>query len=211
MMEFVFKIVVNTMFHYLYSSTDFNSQTRKYIEGILSFTKGCSLFDLWNRRNTVTGRSTSYLEQESANPSVYTKLSCFLPWIAEQYNMDYDSTSTDDDDECTTSIGNKNEIANNGECRSAWIPADSLNAQGGGNNGGERLCKFPFYWNGKLYDQCIMLDEDDMILPVFRCPIRDSQNKINGINAWTYEDLESQVSYTVVYSIRYSLLKDCTI
>ena len=83
--------------------------------------------------------------------------------------------------------------------------------QGGGNNGGERLCKFPFYWNGKLYDQCIMLDEDDMILPVFRCPIRDSQNKINGINAWTYEDLESQVSYTVVYSIRYSLLKDCTI
>ena len=200
MMEFVFVGVVNSFFIIYISSTDFNSQTRKYIEGILSFTKGCSLFDLWNRRNTVTGRSTSYLEQESANPSVYTKLSCFLPWIAEQYNMDYDSTSTDDDDECSTSIGNKNEIANTGECRSAWIPADALMADGTGQNGGERLCIFPFYWNGKLYDQCIMLEEDDMILPVFRCPIRDSQNKINGINAWTYEDLESQVSYTVVYS-----------
>ena len=175
-----------------------DSNTRKYIEGILSFTKGCSLFDVWHRENTgATTRSTSYLEQESENPSVYTKLSCYLPWIAEQYNMEYDNTGLDTDDECTTSIGDKNEIANAGECRTAWIPGRMLMADGTGANGGEVLCKFPFYWNGKLYDQCIMLEEDDMILPVFRCPILDSETKINGINAYTYEDLEEQVNSTI--------------
>ena len=210
MMEFVFINDVNTIFHYFHFSTEIDSSTRKYIEGILSFTKGCSLFDVWHQENTgATTRSTSYLEQESENPSVYTKLSCYLPWIAEQYNMEYDNSDEMTLNlECTTSIGDKNEIANDGECRTAWVPSYLLKADGTGANGGERLCKFPFYWNGKLYDQCIMLEEDDMILPVFRCPIRDSQNKINGINAWTYEDLESQVSYTVVYSTRYCI-KDC--
>ena len=176
-----------------------DSNTRKYIEGILSFTKGCSLFDLWKEDDfRGTGRSTSYLEQESENPSVYTKLSCYLPWIAEQYNMEYDNSAEMTLNlECTTSIGDKNEIANAGECRTAWLPSNMLMADGTGENGGEVLCKFPFYWNGKLYDQCIMLEEDDMILPVFRCPILDSETKINGINAWTYEDLEEQVNSTI--------------
>ena len=30
--------------------------------------------------------------QETNNPAVYTKLSCHLPWIAEQYGMEYDHT-----------------------------------------------------------------------------------------------------------------------
>ena len=199
MMEYVFIFDVSTIFHYFHFSTEIDSSTRKYIEGILSFTKGCSLFDLWKEDDfRGTGRSTSYLEQESENPSVYTKLSCYLPWIAEQYNMEYDNSAEMTLNlECTTSIGDKNEIANTGECRTAWIPGIDLLADGTGANGGEVLCKFPFYWNGKLYDQCIMLEEDDMILPVFRCPILDSETKINGINAYTYEDLEEQVNSTI--------------
>ena len=119
MMEFVFVNDVNTIFHCFHFSTEIDSSTRKYIEGILSFTKGCSLFDVWHQENTgATTRSTSYLEQESENPSVYTKLSCYLPWIAEQYNMEYDNSDEMTLNlECTTSIGDKNEIANDGECR----------------------------------------------------------------------------------------------
>ena len=48
--------------------------------------------------NDPNGRSTSVLQQESSNPSVYTKLSCFLPWIAEQYNMEYDASSNTDEE-----------------------------------------------------------------------------------------------------------------
>ena len=133
----------------------------------------------------LTEEITSYLQQQSSNPSVYTKLSCFLPWIAEQYNMDYDNTGLDTDDECTTSIGDKNDIANDGECRTS----------GEYNDEGERPCLFPFYWNGKLYDQCIMLEEDDAILPVFRCPTVNTVNKIDGINAWNYSDFEKHMKY----------------
>ena len=134
--------------------------------------------------NDPNGRSTSFLQQESSNPSVYTKLSCFLPWIAEQYNMEYDASSSTDE-ECSVGVGDRTDIAQAGECRTSW-QYEGL---------GERLCQFPFYWNGKLHDRCIMLEEDDAILPVFRCPILNTVNKINGINAWTYEDFDKQMKY----------------
>ena len=158
-------------------STDFDPQ-RKYVDGILSFTKGCSQFDMYS------SRSTSYLQQQSMNPSVYTKLSCFLPWIAEQYNMEYEASSGTDA-ECEAGVGDRTDIAQAGQCRTSW-QYEGL---------GEELCQFPFYWNGKLHEQCIMLEEDDAILPVFRCPIRNTVNKINGINAWTYEDFDKQMRY----------------
>ena len=41
-----------------------------------------------------------------------------------------------------------------------------------------------------------MLDQDTFILPVFRCPIYDTVNKINGTNSYTYADLVQQVSYS---------------
>ena len=40
-----------------------------------------------------------------------------------------------------------------------------------------------------------MLEEDDAILPVFRCPTVNTVNKINGIDSWTYEDFEKQMKY----------------
>ena len=45
---------------------------RFYVEGIASFVKGrgCDLY--------------------SNNPTAYTKLSCFLPWIADQFGMKYE-------------------------------------------------------------------------------------------------------------------------
>ena len=150
------------------------SSNKMYIEGILSYIKGCELLSV------IAQGAATLLLQESQNPNVYTKLSCFLPWIAEQYNMEYESPGFTED-ECTAGTGNKTEIAGAGECRCACST--------------ESLCRFPFYFNGKYYDQCTMLEEDNFILPVFRCPIYDTVNKINGTNSYTYEDLVQQVRY----------------
>merc|ERR1712241_1262890 len=111
------------------------SSSKLYIEGLLSYIKGCTLLAVSDQTET------SLLFQESANPNVYTKLSCFLPWIAEQYNMEYDNTGITEE-ECEAGTGNKDEIAGAGECRCACSS--------------ETLCKFPFYFNGKHYDQCTM-------------------------------------------------------
>ena len=146
-----------------------------YIEGLLSYIKGCELLSV-----SAPAGSANLLFQESQNPNVYTKLSCFLPWIAEQYNMEYESRGITEK-ECTTGTGNKTEIAGAGECRCACST--------------ESLCRFPFYFNGKYYDQCTMFEEDKFILPVFRCPVFDTVNKINGTNSYTYEDLVQQVRY----------------
>merc|ERR1719195_339105 len=149
-----------------------SSSSKMYIEGILSYIKGCELLAV-----SAPAGSASILLQESQNPNVYTKLSCFLPWIAEQYNMEYDNTGITEA-ECEAGTGNKDEIAEAGECRCACSA--------------ESLCRFPFYFNGKYYDQCTMLEEDNFILPVFRCPVCDTVNKINGTNSYTYEDLVQQ-------------------
>ena len=162
-----------------------------YIEGLLSYIKGCTLLAVSEPVEQARdgGQRGSLLFQESANPNVYTKLSCFLPWIAEQYNMDYESPGITEE-ECEAGTGNKDDIAKAGECRCACST--------------ESLCRFPFYLNGKYYDQCAMLEEDGFILPVFRCPIYDTVNKINGTNSYTYEDLVQQVRHE-----SYSYIKPC--
>jgi len=67
---------------------------RYFIEGILSFVKGCEQF-VFGVRDTA---ETKYeLLQNSENPAAYAKLSCHLPWIAEQYGMSYDAV---DDETC---------------------------------------------------------------------------------------------------------------
>ena len=169
------------MFYSIYLQNYFSvdsTSSKLYIEGLLSYIKGCTLLSV---SEPAFQGGASLLFQESANPNVYTKLSCFLPWIAEQYNMEYESPGITEA-ECESGTGNKDDIAEDGECRCACSS--------------ESICKFPFYYNGKLYDQCQMLDQDNFILPVFRCPIYDTVNKINGTNSYTYADLVQQVSYS---------------
>ena len=65
-----------------------NSEGRFEANGILSFIKGCSMFRFAeNLQSYIVFESHNTLDQGSVNPSVYTKLSCFLPWIADQYNL----------------------------------------------------------------------------------------------------------------------------
>ena len=48
------------------------------------------------------------LFQESINPTIYNKLSCHLPWIADQYDMVFNAGDTDS--ECTEGVGDINSI-----------------------------------------------------------------------------------------------------
>merc|ERR1711971_222343 len=57
--------------------------SRFYVEGFLSFIKGCSLVALTSAEGAT--ERANLLFQETEEPSIYTKVSCFLPWIADQY------------------------------------------------------------------------------------------------------------------------------
>ena len=68
------------------------NKDRKYeAEGILSFIKGCD--DLFFGQSE--SGSNWKLFQYSTSPTVYTKLYCFLPWIADQYDLEYTFTYYD--------------------------------------------------------------------------------------------------------------------
>ena len=71
--------------------------------------------------------------------------------------MDFDLNVEEDKNECTTGSGDINDF-NVKECRADYP--------------GETLCIFPYYWNGKLYDECALLEEEEFRLPVFLCPVR---------------------------------------
>ena len=58
----------------------------------------------------------------------------------------------------------------------------------------EELCIFPYYWNGKLFEECSFFEEEEFLLPVFQCPVRNITRKINGVNSFLYSDFVKQVS-----------------
>jgi len=61
--------------------------------------------------------------------------------FAEDYSLD-----------CSQGTGNISDF-NADDCRSAVIE--------------ELPCIFPFYWNEKLYDHCVFLEEEEFLFPVF--------------------------------------------
>ena len=146
---------------------------RFYIEGILSFVKGrgCDIF--------------------STNPSAYTKLSCFLPWIAQQYGMDYEKEK-ETDPKCFQ--GTPGSISKNETClqESRLINGKEEKIEKCQNTpsslqeylAGEQDCIFPFYYNGRKYNECIVFTEAGYVYPAFRCPVRDIVTKIKGINSF---------------------------
>ena len=64
--------------------------------------QGCNTFVTVEKRDNETKRINERLKQWSANPVVYTRVSCFLPWISEQYNLSYDDDTDDDCDDAGT-------------------------------------------------------------------------------------------------------------
>ena len=116
--------------------------------------------------------------QIAREPAVYTKISCYLPWIAKQYHMDFSENVEDFRGECTMGSGSVEDF-NEEKCRS--------------NSDQESFCIFPFYWNGRLFEQCVFLEQEEYLFPVFRCPIRNITRKLNGVNSFLFEDLNAQV------------------
>ena len=101
---------------------------RFVVEGILSFTKGCSAF-LFRQRNPLR----SELLQRSVNPTVYTRLACFLPWVAKQYDMDLPA-SIDSETGCSEGQGDPGDQVED-ICRNAPTLQEEP----------EVPCIFPFY------------------------------------------------------------------
>merc|ERR1719422_419620 len=111
---------------------------RYFIEGVLSFVKGCEQF-VFGARNAE--RTRFNLLQNSENPAAYAKLSCHLPWIAEQYGLSYDA---DDDPSCKEGTGELNPDPKP-ICR---------NTLGTDLTGKEHHCIFPFYYNTLATNTC---------------------------------------------------------
>ena len=91
------------------------------------------------------------------NPSTYTKLSCFLPWVAHQYGLEY-KVNGQAERECIEGQGDPRDGEN--ACRIS--KSQLLNPIAG-----EVECIFPVHHGGKRYDQCDIFDESGFVYPVF--------------------------------------------
>ena len=131
-------------------------------------------FDYASRPNL----GVAFLSQESINPTVYTKLSCYLPWVAEQYNMEYEANEKIDPD-CINFNGDINEITAK-VCN--VFPTGYVESGGNFLDNVEAQCIFNFTVNDQDYDGCLMSGIDDFTHPVFKCPIR----AVKGRNSSQY-------------------------
>ena len=164
-------------------------------EGILSFIKGCTVYGFGKYFELLavdidtlklvenSDTKTNILLQLSDNPLVYTKLHCYLPWVAEQYDLDFEfPQETEDDPACTIGRGNPEDV---GDVKCTNTPSTAIEIL----EGIERPCLFPFYMDGQLInDTCFKFNADTFLDPVSRCPIWEITTKINGINSYNSSD-----------------------
>jgi hypothetical protein len=106
-------------------------------------------------------------------PKPKHKLSCFLPWVAKQYDLDYKSDGPTDP-ACVESQGDPLDEEKN-ICTTTPSFVEDLIAS-------EQECIFPFYYLGNKYEQCVLFDESGFVYPVFRCPTRNVTTTIDGIS-----------------------------
>ena len=166
---------------------------RHYVQGVMSFTRSC-----FANFGKFSVRDREVLEFVSTSPSVYTKLSCFLPWVAEQYNMTW-KNSGDPDPDCSVSRGDINDF-NQTYCGTfpdaryesllEQAAIDSENDNEDNDNDSERQatetgdqfyteapCLFPYFYNGKYYDGCLQFAANGFVVPAYYCPIFNIQTK----------------------------------
>ena len=129
--------------------------------------KGCSRIDY---SSSATEANFAYISQQSVNPSVYTKVSCYLPWIAEQYDMDYEQTNSVDPD-CLNGNGNIDDVTAK-VCRTTPTRSRAFPSYIIVNDRAEAQCIFPFSFDGEKNMGCLVSGIEGFTLPVFRCPIR---------------------------------------
>jgi hypothetical protein len=162
-----------------------NRPMRYYVEGILSFVKGCDTFTFGSNQD----KTGFQLTQFSENPAAYTKLSCFLPWVAQQYGLTYDGDPATDPS-CLVGTGSK--PTKDTVCRGTISDLTPTFIKER-----EAECIFPFYYLGKLYNECVMFEQVGFVYPVFRCPVWNITTKRDGINNYGGLNLLQQPILTV--------------
>ena len=132
-------------------------------EGILSFIKGCGAFAFdtnfagktWLLDPANFGLQYSSLYQQSNNPPAYTKLVCYLPWIAQQYGLTFEISG---DPSCSVGHGNASDVTDfeARNCRSS--PSTYTTTVGNTIPLDELPCIFPFFLDGnKINYDCVQL------------------------------------------------------
>ena len=141
--------------------------------GFLTFIKGCDVFSFGTVNPT---KHYAQLNQQTENPAVYTLLSCFMDWIAREYDLKYEEKNFSP----TCFIGSGNPSSHNQACR--ITPSNLMDLFTG-----EVECIFPFYYKGVKYNQCILFEEDGFVYPIFRCPTRNVTTKSeDGFNSFEF-------------------------
>ena len=145
-------------------------------EGVLSFVKACDIF-LFGLGNTRGNRYT--LNQQTNNPTAYAKLSCYLPWIASQYGLEF-KPDRDVDPACVTGTGNidNEDLPEIRECQTIPTAAKVTGAVSVPCE--EFPCIFPYYIDGQFNQGCSQFDLEDFNSPVYFCPIRNITTKFPG-------------------------------
>jgi len=118
-----------------------NRPQRLFINGVLSFVKGCEFFYIGPFDDE---RTRWQIGQRTLNPVAYTTLSCFLPWVAKMYGMEYDDEYDDNetrDADCTRGSGDPLD----GVGRPCTVTVSRLLEVSS-----EVECIFPYYYNGDL-------------------------------------------------------------
>jgi len=122
-------------------------------------------------------------------PIAYTKVSCFLPWVALQFGLYFPPA---DDDACVSGQGKKPPFNSTHEydstCRST-VASDLF--------GDERECIFPFYWGDKLYTTCALYSPANLAVPLFVCPTRNITTKYPGTDINYFPDIDLRETYWV--------------
>ena len=119
---------------------------------------------------------------------MYTKLQCYLPWVASQYGLKYDNRNLPK--ECYTTTGDINDVAVTCQSASPSITSEITN-----QIDQELPCLFPFYLNGVKYDDCVVQSNAFFSVPVRICPVRNITTKKEGINDFTSNNLDLFISY----------------
>ena len=155
------------------------SDGRFYMEGHLSFLWGCDFFQL----GPITKEKTVFqFNSISENPLAYTKLSCYLPWVAEQFGLFYQDQSTTDE-ACQKGSSHKPAIVD-----SAQFNVTCRETRGTSVTGFELPCIFPFYYQGKRFDNCTLLQRSSFVEPVWRCPVFNITTKYQDTDINSYEE-----------------------
>ena len=161
---------------------------RYYIEGILSFLKSCERFRM-EQTNTNTTDPFFSFDSFTESPIAYTKVSCFLPWVAQQFGLYFPAA---DDEACVKGSGQKPPFNSTHEYDSMCRETAASDVYGD-----ERECIFPFYLGEKLYNSCALYSPVNLAVPLWICPTRNITTKYPGTEINHFTDIDLRETYYV--------------